>query len=152
MLFNIKRKIFKRNHEEIIEARNGLMQLLEQRLDRQLQRIFRFLGIKYPPNDVEPILNIILTGKEEQRINAIEFLDNILDNQLKKELIPVAESVLFEAISEEKIKRLNLKVYCEFECYHELLLRKDIKLKQAVLFLIEKTNNEKFIPLVKRWY
>ena len=83
------------------------MQLLELRLDRQLQRIFRFLGIKYPPNDVEPILNIILTGKEEQRIHAIEFLDNILDSQLKKELIPIAESVLVEAISEEKIKKLK---------------------------------------------
>ncbi|MBZ0327327.1 MAG: hypothetical protein K8F54_06945 [Altibacter sp.] len=131
------------------EARKGLIHLLEQRLDRQLQRIFRFLGIKYPPNDVDPILNTILKGKEEQRIHAIEFLDNILDNQLKKELIPVAESVLLDTISEEKIKKLNLKVYSEEECYYELLSRKDLKLKQAVLYLIEQTNDKKFFPLVK---
>lgn len=149
IVIQYKKKEIPQNNAEIIEARNGLMQLLEQRLDRQLQRIFRFLGIKYPPNDVEPILNIILTGKEEQRIHAIEFLDNILDNQLKKELIPIAESVLVEAISEEKIKKLNLKMLSEAECYRTLLQRKDIKLKQAVLYLIEKTNDAKYIPLVE---
>lgn len=149
IVIQYKKKANNKETNEENEARNGLIHVLEQRLDRQLQRMFRFLGIKYPPKDVDPIFNTILNGQEEQRINAIEFLDNILDNQLKKELIPVAESVLFATTSEEKIKRLNLKVYSEFECYHELLLRKDIKLKQAVLFLIEKTNNEKFIPLVE---
>jgi len=149
IVIQYKKKDFSKESSEIVEARNGLMQLLELRLDRQLQRIFRFLGIKYPPNDVEPILNIILTGKEEQRIHAIEFLDNILDSQLKKELIPIAESVLVEAISEEKIKKLNLQMLSESECYKTLLQRKDIKLKQAVLYLIEKTNDPKYVPLVE---
>jgi len=149
IVIQYKKKDYLNENIEVIEARNGLMQILEQRLDRQLQRIFRFLGIKYPPNDVEPILNIILNGKEEQRIHAIEFLDNILDNQLKKELIPIAESILVEAISEEKIKKLNLKMLSEAECYKTLLQRKDTKLKLAVLYLIEKTNDSKYKPLVE---
>ena len=149
IVIQYKKKDYLNENIEVIEARNGLMQILEQRLDRQLQRIFRFLGIKYPPNDVEPILNIILNGKEEQRIHAIEFLDNILDNQLKKELIPIAESILVEAISEEKIKKLNLKMLSEAECYKTLLQRKDTKLKLAVLYLIEKTNDSKSKPLVE---
>lgn len=134
---------------EVYDARNNLILLLEQRLDRQLQRIFRFLGIKYLPNDVDPILNTILYGKEEQRIHAIEFLDNILDNQLKKELIPVAESILVATITEEKIKKLNLKVLSETECFSELLKRKDQKLKLTVLYLIEKTYDQKFNPLLE---
>ncbi|MGB5417313.1 Npt1/Npt2 family nucleotide transporter [Algibacter sp.] len=131
------------------QARKSLINLLEQRLDRQLQRIFRFLGIKYPPHDVDPIFNTILNGKEEQRIHAIEFLDNILDNQLKKELIPLAESALYESSSEDKIKKLNLKVLSETECYNALLKRKDLKLKLAVLHLIEKSNNQKFNSLLE---
>ena len=119
-------------------------------MDRQLQRIFQFLGIKYPPQDVDPILNAILKGKEEQRIHAIEFLDNILDIQLKKELIPVAESIIQAgAISEENLKNLNIKVLSESESYLALLKRKDVKLKLAVLYLIEKTGDPKFIPLVE---
>ena len=135
---------------EVGEARRGLIHLLEQRLDRQLQRIFKFLGIKYPPNDIDPILNSILYGKEEQRIHAIEFLDNILNNQLKKELIPVAESILLDMFSEEKIKKLNLKVYSEEECFSALLDRKDTKLKLAVLYLIEQTKDKKFIPIIEK--
>ena len=135
--------------QDIDEARKGLINLLELRLDRQLQRIFRFLGIKYPPNDVDSILNTILKGKEEQRILAIEFLENILDNQLKKELIPVAESILIGIRSEENLKKLNLKVLSEIECYSELLKRKDLKLKLAVLYLIEKSNDPKFNPLLE---
>ncbi|MEX1381787.1 Npt1/Npt2 family nucleotide transporter [Lutibacter sp.] len=149
IVIEYKQKGLLEENIEITKARNGLIHLLEQRLDRQLQRMFRFLGIKYPPNDVEPILNIILTGKEEQRLHAIEFLDNILNIQLKKELIPIAESILVETISAEKIKKLNLQVYSEAECYTTLLERKDSKLKLAVLYLIEKTNDSKYKPLVQ---
>jgi AAA family ATP:ADP antiporter len=131
------------------QARKSLINLLEQRLDRQLQRMFRFLGIKYPPQDVDPVLNTILNGKEEQRIHAIEFLDNILDKQLKKELIPVAESILFETNTEEKIKKLNVKILSETECYHALLKRKDYKLKMSVLYLIEQSNQSKFKDLLE---
>ena len=149
IVIQYKKKDKKIESTEVDEARKGLINLLEMRLDRQLQRIFRFLGIKYPPNDVDSILNTILKGKEEQRIHAIEFLENILDNQLKKELIPVAESILIGIRSEENIKKLNLKVLSEIECYNELLKRKDLKLKLAVLYLIEKSNNPKFNPLLE---
>ena len=149
IVIHYKKKEKKPESKEVEEARKGLINLLELRLDRQLQRIFRFLGIKYPPNDVDPILNTILKGKEEQRMHAIEFLENILDNQLKKELIPVAESILIGIRSEENLKKLNLKVLSEIECYNELLKRKDLKLKLAVLYLIEKSYDLKFNPLLE---
>jgi AAA family ATP:ADP antiporter len=37
----------------------------------------------------------------------------------------------------------------EAECYRTLLERKDSKLKLAVLYLIEKTNDSKYKPLVE---
>lgn len=150
IIINFKEKTEHTGNTEEDEARHGLMQILEHRLDRQLQRIFKFLGIKYPPNDIDPILDIIIHGEQEQRVNAIEFLDNILDYHLKRELIPIAESALFNnKISDEIIKKLNLKVYSEYECYRILLQRHDIKIKHAVLYLIEKTKNKTFIPLVQ---
>ena len=51
--------------------------------------------------------------------------------------------------NEEKIKKLNLKVYSEIECYQLLFQRKDVKLKLAVLYLIEQTDDSKFIPLLE---
>ncbi|TYP97414.1 AAA family ATP:ADP antiporter [Tenacibaculum adriaticum] len=130
-------------------ARTALIDLLENRLDRQLKRIFKFLGMKYPPDDIDPVLKVILEGEEEQRIHAIEFLDNILDMQLKRELIPIAESILMDTASEEQIKKLNIRVPSELECFTQLLKRNDNKLKLTVLDLIEKTNDIKFKPLVE---
>ncbi|CDF80870.1 ATP/ADP translocase-like protein [Formosa agariphila KMM 3901] len=150
IIVNYKEKHDHINSKEVEEARNGLMRILEQRLDRQLHRIFKFLGIKYPPNDIDPILDVIIHGEQEQRINAIEFLDNILDYHLKRELIPIAESAfLHNELSSEIIKKLDLKVYSETECYKILLQRQDLKIKHAVLYLIEKVNNKTFIPLVQ---
>ena len=149
IVIQYKKKAQQSEPNEENDARKKLIDLLESRLDRQLERIFRFLGIKYPPNDVDPIWNTILTGKEEQRIHAIEFLDNILDKQLKKELVPVTESIL-ETVSEEKIKKLNLRVLSELECYNELLIRKDIKLKLAVLDLIAKSGDKNFNALLEK--
>ncbi|MCK0158312.1 hypothetical protein MWU65_14040 [Cellulophaga sp. F20128] len=148
IIIQYKKKTDVENSKQEDEARKALIILLEQRLDRQLQRMFRFLGIKYPPHDVDPILNTILNGKEEQRIHAIEFLDNILDKELKKELIPVAESILFETNTEEKIKKLNIKILSETECYYALLKRKDAKLKIAVLYLIEHSTPLQFNALL----
>lgn len=137
-------------HNQEIEARQGLMTILEHRLDRQLHRIFKFLGLKFVPEEIEPIANIILKGKAEQRSNAIEFLDNILEHQLKRELIPIVESAFFDdQITDELIKKFNLKSYSEYECYDVLLKLHDIKIKHAVLYLIKEKNSEEFIPLVE---
>ena len=57
--------------------------------------------------------------------------------------------MLLDSNSEEKIKKLNLKVLSELECYNELLKRKDIKLKFAVLYLIEKSNTANYKPLLE---
>lgn len=132
-----------------IEARKGLMTILEHRLDRQLHRIFKFLGLKFIPEEIEPIADIILKGDETQRVNAIEFLDNILDSKLKRELIPIAESAFIDnQITDDLIRKFNLKKYTDYECYEILLKLHDIKIKHAVLYLIEKTNDTRFIPLI----
>jgi len=132
-------------------ARNGLIKTLENRLDRQLQRIFKFLGMKYPPDDIDPIFKVIVTGKEDQRIHAIEFLDNILDPILKKELIPIAESTLIDGTYDEKVKKLNIRIPSELECFTKLMERKDTKLKQSVLFLIEQMKDPSYVPFLQKY-
>ncbi len=140
----------KEENPELTEARNGLMNVLEHRIDRQLNRIFKLVGVKYPPGDIDPIFQSIVYGEEEQRINAIEFLDNILNNTLKRQLIPVAESMPVSTLNEQKLKKLNLKIYSEVECYNLLMERKDSRLKMAVLYLIEQSKSPKFKFLVER--
>ena len=133
------------------EARKGLVNLLERRLDGNLERIFRLLGLKYAPDDMLTIYQGLISRKPDMRINAVEFLDNLLTTNLKKILVPIVETALVESISEKAIKNLNLKIPNEFECLSMLLAGKDMKINMAVLYLISKLDNKKYIPLVAQF-
>ncbi|RZS92017.1 NTP/NDP exchange transporter [Aquimarina brevivitae] len=149
IVIDYKKKATQTQSKEENLARLGLISLLENRLDRQLKRIFKYLGMKYPPDEIDSILEALLKGKEEQRIHAIEFLDNILNTQLKKELIPITEASIVNASYTDKVKLLDIKTLSELECYKLLLQRKDVKLKLAILYLIEHTKDKQFLPLIQ---
>jgi len=140
-------------HKEVFtkqaDARMSLIVLLERRLDGNLERIFRLLGLKYPPNDILTIYQGIQSKKPDMRLNAVEFLDNLLESNLKRVLVPIVETALLDNISEVTIKNLNLKVPSEFQCLSMLLAGKDLKLNLAALYLIAQLNDKKYIPLLK---
>ncbi len=123
-----------RNPEQ--QARQQLVALLEKRLDRHLERIFRLLGLKYPPDDVLNIYNSLHSQENDHRVTALEFLDNLLENNLKKVLIPIIETALLDAISAEAIRELKVKIPNEEECFGLLLNEADLKVKLAVLALL----------------
>ncbi len=131
------------------EARKSLISLLEKRLDGFLERIFRLLGLKYPPDDILTIYNSIQSMNLDVRMNAIDFLDNLLGANLKKLLIPIVEAALFDTISDEVVRNLNLKIPDEYQCLQMLLEGKDIKIKLEVLYLLTQLENRKFTSLVE---
>lgn len=137
--------------EKQSEARKSLVVLLERRLDGNLERIFRLLGLKYPPDDILTIYHGLQSKTPDMRINAVEFLDNLLETSLKKVLVPIVETALIDDISEKTIKNLNLKIPDEFECLSMLLSGKDVKINLAVLYLITQLENPKYIPLAAQY-
>ncbi len=137
--------------EKQLEARKSLIVLLERRLDGNLERIFRLLGLKYPFDDILNIYQGIQSQKQDMRINALEFLDNLLETNLKKILVPIVETAMLDSISEEALKNLDLKIPDEFQCLNMLLSGKDVRINLAVLFLIKQLKNKKYIPLVSNF-
>ncbi len=135
------------------KARKNLIDLLERRLDGNLERIFRLLGLKYPPDDILTIYSSLQSKKPEMRFNAVEFLDNLLETNLKRVLLPIVETALLDNISESNIRNLNLnlKIPNEFECLSTLLDGRDSKIKMAVLYLITQMMNKDYIPLVEKY-
>lgn len=121
---------------EVSAARKSLMKLLESRLESHLERIFGLLGLTYPSEEMTKAYEAIQSDQTEMRINAIEYLDNLLDSDLKQTLIPIVEVSILDSISEEVLNGMNLKVMGEFECFGLILKRNDTKLKLAVIHLI----------------
>lgn len=129
--------------------RSEVIQLLESRLDINLERIFRLLGLKYPPEDIIPIFERISNEKTDLRTNAVEYLDNLLEISLKKILMPIVETALLDSISEEAVHKLGLKVPNELKGFERLMQTKDTQLKLAILHLIKAQFNSSYIPLVR---
>jgi len=124
-------------HSEVFEATRKLILLLENRLDENLERIFKLLELKYPPEEIDTVYRNLKSDKTDLRINAIEFLDNLLEVSLKKVLIPIIESVTLETITRETLKNLNVRVPGQLDCLELLLQGKDRQLKMAVIDLID---------------
>ena len=135
--------------EEIHLAREKLINLLERRLDGTLERIFRLIGLRYPPEDVIPVYNGIRSINQDVRINSVEFLDNLLEPSLKKALIPIAETALFANISDETIQSLKVVIPTERECFSLLLEGRDVRLKVVLFQLLEKLNDPQYLDLIQ---
>ncbi len=135
--------------DEERNARSSLLELLERRLDAGLERIFKLLGLKYGPKDIEIAYEGILSEKQDAQSKAIEYLDNLLYGDLKRMLLPIIENTILDVTSEEVQQSLITKVPTEYECFQSLLQANDHKIKLAVLFLIGQQKNIKYRPLVE---
>lgn len=122
---------------ELKAARWELVHLLEKRLDSNVERIFRLLGLKYAPEDVISIYEGIRQKRQDVSANALEYLENLLEPGLRKILIPIVETALLDTISDEVIQQLNLRIPSERECYELLLARDDDELKRLVSAILK---------------
>jgi AAA family ATP:ADP antiporter len=131
--------------DELKESRRQLLQLLEQRQRSSMDRLFRLLGMRYPANDIVPIFRALLSEDSDQQIAALEFLENLLDNSLKKVIIPLVEQEIRPDTSPRSLVELNRSQYTHFR---RVLRGRDQRLKLAVLNLIGYLPEERYEKLL----
>jgi AAA family ATP:ADP antiporter len=143
----LRRKKIKFEDEQM-SARKSLLEILERRLYNGLNRIFKLLELRFSQNDIRMAYNGITSGEAEDIVNAIEFLDIILNPNLKSVLIPIVEASALDIASEELIDTIGKNRITEYDCFKNILLGKDTRLKIAVLFLISKTQDQNYLELL----
>ncbi len=146
-----RKKSLKEISDEEQDARTSLLELLERRLDAGLERIFKLLGLRFKQKDVEIAYEGIVSDQQEARINAIEFLDNLLTGDLKRRLLPIIEESALDISSEEGLQKIKHQVPTEMECFQLLLDGKDLKVKLAVLYLIKQQKDIRYIPMIANY-
>ena len=137
--------------DNIIDARRSLTNILEARLDGTLERIFRLIGLKYPSEEILPVFDGIRTKDSDFRTNAIEYLDNLLELDLKKILMPIIETALMDEVSKEIIESFNVDKMDDVQCFTSLMEGYDVKIKLAIFHLIGQLKEQRFLPLVKQY-
>ncbi|MFC2156466.1 Npt1/Npt2 family nucleotide transporter [Acidobacteriota bacterium] len=131
-----------------VSSEKLLQRALIEKLDNNLERIFRLLGLKYAPKDMLNAYFGIKSDKPHYRANSLEFLDNILDGSQKKILIPIVESTM-EQVAIDEIRRLfGIEIPTKKECIQFILGGDDNWLKICTLHLIGETRNKEFTSAV----
>ncbi|MFT4972421.1 MAG: AAA family ATP:ADP antiporter [Saprospiraceae bacterium] len=134
--------------ERVKIAQLVLVSLLEKQLDVNLKRIFWYLELMYNSADMRSIYRGIHSRKSNLRINALEFLDNVLDFNLKKVIVPIVEITIMSNISKNALMLLNLNIPNEMESLERLIDGKDEKIKLAASNLLKVLMTEYFSPLL----
>jgi AAA family ATP:ADP antiporter len=135
--------------EKIYIARRNLIQALEKQLDRNLERIFRLLGLKYPPQDIYNAYLGIQSKETDLRASAVEFLDSLLDPDLKRLIIPILEATMADTLVRQTLKLFDLKPPSEKECLTMLLSGSHDELKIHALYLIARLKDTSYLPFIK---
>lgn len=73
------------------EGPNLLRDAIEERLARSLDRVFRLLSIIYPLKAIDLIHANLKSAQLTTRANAVEVLDNLLEPDEKKRVLPLVE-------------------------------------------------------------
>lgn len=69
-----------------------LVRSLEDRLRSTLERLFRLLGLRYPPKSIYSAYLAVQRNDREEATAAIEFLDNVLARDLRRVLLPLLDA------------------------------------------------------------
>ena len=73
-------------------AASLLARTIEERLGQALERLFRLLGLCYPPREIYAAYLAVSRRTGEQHAAALEFLDSVLDRDLKRVLLPLLDA------------------------------------------------------------
>jgi AAA family ATP:ADP antiporter len=80
-----------RKQEKPSTAATLLVKTLEERLHATIERLFRLLGLRYPPKQIYAAYLAVNRRRPDEYTAALEFLDNILERELKKLLLPLLD-------------------------------------------------------------
>ena len=102
-----------------LPAGSMLALALEQKLARTKDRIYRLLTLIYPWRDIAAAQWTLAHGEARSRASASEYLDNIIQGEVRKRIMPVLE----EMPTEEKVRRGNILLKTRPRDLEETLLQ-----------------------------
>jgi ATP/ADP translocase len=81
-----------RGNYDTHKATTLLQRTIQERLKQTLERVFRLLGLRYPPKEIYSVYLAVSRRQTEQAAAALEFLEHILERELKRVLLPLFDA------------------------------------------------------------
>lgn len=111
-----------------------LVRTLEVRLDQTLERIFRLLGLRYPPEEIYDAYRAVRSPASQRRTAALEFLDNTLGQPLKRMILPILEESSWDRLEPLADEYCGLQPLSSEQGLRQLIRSDDSWLKMVALY------------------
>ncbi len=127
---------------EAIRGGNGgagidlLGRALQERLDGHLEIVFRLLGLVHPQKDIYFAYTALTGQRPEKRTAAIEFLDNILNKDVKSHILPLLEEESPELLLARAARLFGVGVPARVEALRAIVQQPDPWLRACALHAI----------------
>ncbi|MFQ5865732.1 MAG: Npt1/Npt2 family nucleotide transporter [bacterium] len=78
---------------DVREVDDILYPALQEKLRESLDRIFRLLALIFPQQDIYNSYYFLTQGSQDEKSNALEYLDNLLPGELRVALLPILDDI-----------------------------------------------------------
>ncbi len=133
---------------EVLLAREAIVLILKEQVDQSLHSIFTLLSIRYNQEDISAAFLGIKSKDDTARINAIEFLDNLLHIKLKNKILPLLEVHIIDT-DVDNLHSQEMIEQTEFDAVRSLIRNRSRQMNIAMLHLIEILEDTKYIAITQ---
>ncbi len=123
--------------------------LINERLDRSAQRIFQLLGLRYSEHTMRRAYDAIDSDRGQLQALAVEWLDNVLDPQMRRRLRPIVDAPSMEAVAEAGRRLVGVDVSALDEALSLLIEGPDPKMQASALGMIPHAATPKLLRLAE---
>lgn len=149
-LYENQSNLLARKRADPAGRREGLLTVLRRRREGSLDRLFRLLGLYYPTRDIIPIHRALVGNHDAQRINALEFLENLLDTGHKKLVIPLLEYRIRQPAAASYDRQLSTRALQrqELRLFEQAMTKGDLRLRVSVVEVMKADGDPRYDPLL----
>jgi len=131
------------------DAGRLLQRALSEKIDENLERIFRLLGLTYPQKDIYGAYLGVISHRKELHASAVEFLDNVLKKEVKKYLFPIVDTITDESRMRRGQELFGVHIATPEAALKHLLEGRDPWLKALAIFTLQDNPSEELRKLAK---
>ena len=149
--YHVLLSLYYARQQETPNTKAGLLleQALVEKCQNNLERIFRMLGLIYRQRDIFLAWLGIASNNPALRANAVEFIDNVLDLELKRQIVPIVESHSVEETIQTLRQRFKIEIpENNHACIKALLTDQDPWIQSCTLYLISCHPDEAYRDLI----
>lgn len=112
----------------------GLLErALRERIDQNMEIVFRLLGLEYPQKDIYFAYAALKEARPDRRASAIEFLDNLLQKDVKSIILPLVEEPSLERLAEWGSRQFGLRAGNRVTTLRQIAEGPDVWLKTCAV-------------------